>query len=515
MSSSGLFDVIVIGGGLSGLAAAQKILAEQPQTKVRVLEARDRVGGRTHTILSPELNIHIDVGGAYVGPTQDCILRVAKEVGVETYDVYTKGRVMYHDTDTGEIKAGSIDIPPFGAFALLEFNALLVKIESLVGTINAEQPSLSSHADLDALDKMSVQEWCQLNARSTEVRNMFPRIMDTLLCKDSKEVSMLYFLWYARSGDCLKRLVNVKNGAQEKKFAGGSEQISDRMAEKLGLGSVVLLDSPVSGIDQSKEEQVYVTCQDGREYTTKRIIVALAPPLYKKIQWTPELPAEKLAIANNFSMGHVIKIILVYESAWWRDLGLSGQIWDTNGPVLYSMDDCKPAKVQSESPAYPALMGFCLADDAKFWTSKTREERKDAVTQQYAKMFNCDKALDPIAYIEKDWNQEEFSGGCYVATPEIGMFLETSQSLRQPFDKVHFGGTELATSWAGYMDGAIQSGERAGREVLSEIYGQTFDKTLVAVEPRQIPVNSMLPSTLEKVLAWLFDTYIKYRGTTN
>jgi monoamine oxidase len=243
----------------------------------------------------------------------------------------------------------------------------------------------------------------------------------------------------------------------------------------------------------------------------QRVIVALAPPLYNLISWKPELPEDKLAVVNNFSMGHVIKTVVVYETAWWRDLGCSGQIWDTNGPVLYSMDDCKPAKWENGLPENPALMGFCEADDAKFWTLKTREERKQAIVQQYAKLLNCNKALCPVEYVEKDWNQEEFSGGCYVAAAEIGTFAVTSPSLRLPFDKVHLAGTELATSWVGYMDGAIQSGERAGREVLSQVYGQSFE-TLLAAEPRQIPAKLSHPGMLEKLLGQLFDVSIKFFG---
>jgi monoamine oxidase len=190
--------------------------------------------------------------------------------------------------------------------------------------------------------------------------------------------------------------MDITNGAQEKKFEGGCQQISTRLAEKLGLGTVVRLNSPVSEIDQSEQGRVFVKCRDGTKYMTQRVIVALVPPLYKHISWKPELSADKLAVVNNLSMGHVIKTVVVYETAWWRDLGCSGQIWDRNGPVLYSMDDCKPSKERNGLPENPALIRFCVAGDAKFWTQKTREERKQAIVEQYAKLFNCSKALKKI-----------------------------------------------------------------------------------------------------------------------
>ncbi|XP_071784699.1 amine oxidase [flavin-containing] B-like isoform X2 [Asterias amurensis] len=78
--SNGKRDVIVIGGGISGLSAA-KLLQEQGQN-VLVLEARDRVGGRTYTLRDPAFE-YLDVGGTYIGPTQNRIIRLAKEYGIQ------------------------------------------------------------------------------------------------------------------------------------------------------------------------------------------------------------------------------------------------------------------------------------------------------------------------------------------------------------------------------------------------------------------------------------------------
>ncbi|XP_005359010.1 amine oxidase [flavin-containing] B, partial [Microtus ochrogaster] len=86
-------DVIVVGGGISGMAAAK--LLHDSGLSVVVLEARDRVGGRTYTIRNKNVK-YVDLGGSYVGPTQNRILRLAKELGLETYKVNEVERLIHH-----------------------------------------------------------------------------------------------------------------------------------------------------------------------------------------------------------------------------------------------------------------------------------------------------------------------------------------------------------------------------------------------------------------------------------
>jgi len=492
-----VLDVIVIGGGLSGLACAQRLLSEQPDASVLVLEAAGRVGGRAQTVVTPKLSCRCDVGGAYVGPTQDRILRVARNLGVETYKVYTKGRVMFNSPEAGGVKAGTTDVPPVGVFGLLDFNALLVTLERMALEIDTSHPYL--HPNAAELDAVSVKEWVDTHSRSPAVRTMFARVLEPILCKSAEQVSMLYFLWYARSGDSLKRLMDVTNGAQERKLAGGSQQIAERMASAIGgVGGMVLLQSPVSAIHQrSNPDGVSVTCCDGRKHFAKRVVLAVPPNLYSNIKFTPELPASKLEIAQRFSMGRVVKTVLFYKRAWWRDLGLNGQIFDVAGPVLYSMDDCGPEDGMTAGLVQnPALMGFVTSDE---WIAKTAGERQEAIAQQYAKLLGSEEAMDVVEYAEKEW----LGSGC-TAIPEKGRFVTTAQNLRTPVGRVHFAGTELATHWSGYMDGAVQSGERAAQEVLAELCGSSLT-ALPAVEPQQLKTLPALPGALEKALATVFD----------
>ena len=171
---------------------------------------------------------------------------------------------------------------------------------------------------------------------------------------------------------------------------------------------------------------------------------------------------------------------------------------------MYCLDDCRPGC------DYGAIMGFILTDDAQKWTLKTKEERKQAVLEQYAKHFRTDAAFDVIDYVEQDWNQEsDYVRGGAVSIPEIGSFVRTFEDLRFPVKRVHFAGTELATEWAGYMDGAIQSGERAADEVLHALFR-------INAKPKQYPslieTRSANPGTLDLGLAYLYDVAMRWCG---
>ena len=75
------------------------------------------------------------------------------------------------------------------------------------------------------------------------------------------------------------------------------------------------------------------------------------------------------------------------------------------------------------------------------------------------------RAGNPVDYIEQDWSAEEWTRGCYGAHIAPGVLTQFGPALREPVGRIHWAGTETATGWAGYMDGALTSGERAARDV--------------------------------------------------
>ena len=287
--SEEIFDVVIIGGGLSGLAAGNYFFDHQ-QKNFLILEARDRVGGRTCTIDYKEHAV--DVGGAYVGPFQNRILRLAREFNMRTYRINNKGKnvLTFSNGNRTEYK-GTIPTS-IGVFGLLDLNYLLCRTQELCEHI----PNLTpwSNEDLSSkYDGITLEDWLQTLVETEESKEIYRAAARSILCVEPSEVSMFAWLSYVNNGLGIMRLCEVENGAQERKFFGESQQISNRLREKLGFQRV-LLNHPVKHIQwSSTSDLVQITCENNRIFSCRHAIIALAPSLYKTIQFDPPLPEKK------------------------------------------------------------------------------------------------------------------------------------------------------------------------------------------------------------------------------
>ena len=111
------------------------------------------------------------------------------------------------------------------------------------------------------------------------------------------------------------------------------------------------------------------------------------------------------------------------------------------------------------------LLAFVGGSTWKQYGLQTLAARRAAVLKGFAEMFG-DQALNPIEYVEHDWTKEQWTKGAPVAILAPGTLTTWGQEIRVPHGRIHWAGTETATFWTGYMDGAVRAGERASAEVL-------------------------------------------------
>ena len=161
-------------------------------------------------------------------------------------------------------------------------------------------------------------------------------------------------------------------------------------------------------------------------------------------------------------MGSIHKVQCVYDTPFWRTDGLSGQVASDTGPVRVTYDN------SPDDGSSGVLMGFIDANDSRVWGRKSIEERQIATIESFVRYFG-DKARNPREYVEQSWADEEYSRGCYVAYMPPGVWTAYGEALRTPIGNIHWAGTETATVWNGYMDGAVQSGERVAIEVIDAL----------------------------------------------
>jgi monoamine oxidase len=439
-------DVVVVGAGLAGLTAARELT--EAGLEVRVLEARDRVGGRT---LSQPVGEHpediVELGGQWVGPTQHEVLSLAQDFGIETYPTNASGKNLLED-GRGKLKRYSGTIPMLGPHVMVDYGQADLRLKRLIKTVDPEAPWEAENAE--RLDEQTFATWIRRTAKTATAREALATAVRAVFSVEPADVSLLHVLFYAAAADGWDDLLDTEGGAQQDRLAGGTQQLSIRMAEE--LGDRVLLSTPVRSIRIDGEEVVV------GDVSARRVIVAIPPTLAGRIEYEPKLPSSRDQLTQRMPMGSVIKCMAVYEEPFWRDDGLSGQAISLPGPAQVVFDNT-PAN------GSPGLIAFLEGNDARELAAAPEPERRDAVLRTLQRLFGR-RAAHPVQYVEKDWSAEPYSRGCYAGVLGPGAWTAYGRALREPIGRIHWAGTETATRWMGYLDGAIQSGRRAAVEVM-------------------------------------------------
>jgi monoamine oxidase len=439
-------DVAVVGGGLSGLTTARKLRARGHS--VVVLEARDRVGGRTWT--KRVRGAPVDVGGQWIGPQQKRIAALAKAVGVRTFPTYNTGLNVYERAGTLQTYTGAI--PPAEPAAIGDIAVALNRLNNMAEQVPLGAPWTAAMAR--EWDGQTLETWKLANMTTDEGRDLLDLGVEAVFAGEPRDVSLLHVLFYIHSAGSFDNLINTAGGAQESRFVGGSQLVSRRVAA--ALGRRVVLGSPVRRIVQKRRG---VLVESDRVEVTARYCVVTAPPaLAARIEYLPGLPARRDQLTQRMPMGSVLKCHAIYDKPFWRDDGRTGQATSDTGPVKVTYDNSPP----SGRPGI--LLGFIEGEEARTWGVRPKAARRAAVLAAFARYFGAE-ARSPRAYVEQNWMEETWSRGCYGAWAPPGVLLDYGKALRAPVGRIHWAGTETATEWSGYMDGAVQSGERVAAEV--------------------------------------------------
>ena len=448
-------DAVVVGAGLAGLTAARKL--EAAGASVTVIEAQNRVGGRTMS--GRVARTTLEMGGQWIGPNQHRIIALASELGVETFPTHLPGRTVFYEGERRSEYEEDDEIPFADPTSLGEVQGAFRALGELARGVPADAPWKAR--DAAELDGQTLETWKLGYLQSSGARFYFDLAVESLYACEPRDVSLLGVLSDIASSGSFGGLFEIEASAEEYRFFGGAEEVSVRLAR--GLEGRVVLDSPVRRIVGEKDSVLVES--DRASVRAGAVIVAVPPALRGRIEYVPALPPVHDGLSQRMPMGAVIKCHAVYDAPFWREAGLNGRAESDTGPCKVTCDNSSPG---SEAGV---LTGFILGADAREWGRRGAEERERAVLECFARYFG-EKALGPLAYVETDWGAEIHSRGGYAGVPVPGMILDHGPALAEPVGRIYWAGAETASEWNGYMDGAVESGERVAHEVLLDLAGE-------------------------------------------
>jgi monoamine oxidase len=443
-------EVCVVGAGFAGLTAARR-LAGEGHTVV-VLEARTRVGGRTWTEEASS-GVMIDRGGAWLSPRHVAALGLAQELGANIYKTYVNGAHLL--ISEGKALRYKGLIPRISPRAVIQIALTQRKANRMASVVPLEEPWQAARAA--EWDSQGLGSWLeQVRIRSTVGRDLFDMAVRGLFAApDMNDVSLLNFLYLVKAHEKLEDLFSIEGGAQENLVDGGLGGLTHLMAAE--LGDSVVLAAPVRSVAHIKDR--VVVAGDHVSVTAHYAIVATPPAMSAQISFEPPLDPDRRDLYTHAVAGMETKTLVVYERAFWREDGFSGQSAEPHSASEVTID-ASPSDGSSG-----VLASFTFGEVAQKVDTMPAAERHRAVIEALTSRFGP-QAASPVDFVETSWWQEEWSQGCSMAHYNPGVLTRFGHLLRKPAGRVHWAGTETATKSHGAVDGAIRSGERAADEVL-------------------------------------------------
>jgi monoamine oxidase len=445
-------DAVIVGAGLSGMIAARKLL-EAGLTPV-VLEADDRVGGRILTEVVD--GVPLELGAQWIGDTHQRMFGLAAELGVETFAQYDEGETSYELDGSGVLREH--DFHARYEPELAEVEGVLRRLDALAAEVPVDAPWLAARAA--EWDAITAGAWYDAQDLSVVGRTLLEICTVGILAVPTAEVSFLHLLFTIQTcGVTAELFAESEGGAQTTRFVGGTSEIPRRLAEL--ISNHIVLKSPVLLIEHSADS-VTVHCRGGLVARGRRAIVAISPTLAGRIMYDPPLSGVRDQLTQRLPNGSAMKAFFVYSEPFWRTAGFNGQLISDVGPARMSNDTCIPGDDRG------VILLFLEGDQARTVGRLPEADRRAAMTAELVRHFGS-QAAHPDFYVDGEWSDRQWTRGCYNANHGPPVWTKYGPALTVPVGAIHWASTDTATHWSAYMEGAVDAGERAAREVIASL----------------------------------------------
>jgi putrescine oxidase len=454
-------DVVVVGAGPSGLTAAREL--KKAGLTVAVLEARDRVGGRTWTDIVD--GAMLEIGGQWVSPDQSALLGLLEELGLTLYSRYRTGESIYVGADGKRHRYSGGSFPVSDGTAA-EMDKLISLLDGLAAEIGPKEPW--AHARARELDTISFHHWLRRQSADEEAcNNIGLFIAGGMLTKPAHAFSALQAVLMAASAGSFSHLTD-EDFILDKRVIGGMQQVC--LLQAAELGDDVVLNSPVRAInwEEDAEGAAFEGNSSGHRVTVhsegatvkaRFVIMAVPPNLYSRVSFNPPLPRRQHQMHQHQSLGLVIKVHAVYSTPFWRDEGLSGTCFSADSLVQEVYDNTNYGDTRG------TLVGFISDEKADAVFELGEADRRRAVLESIAG-FLGDRALEPEVYYESDWGSEEWTRGAYASSYDLGGLHRYGKDQHAPVGPIFWSSSDLAAEGYQHVDGAVRMGQWTAARII-------------------------------------------------
>ncbi|KAF7563566.1 hypothetical protein G7046_g587 [Stylonectria norvegica] len=458
-----IVDVIIVGAGLSGLQAAVDL--HEAGRSIMILEARDRVGGKTNSVQRPDgLGVQ-ELGAAWLNDTnQSNVWSYVERFGLTPVLQNTVGMVACEDLNGDCHMFPFGGVPKFGQAEEENMTAIRDMVEAAsLNPENFKQPKRGE------LDDITFDQWCRDAGAGTRALQTARLWCRGTLGQDPSEVSALSFLEISRGGLGIINLrYDGKHGAQHLRLQEGTNSISVGIAKLLPSNSI-RLSTPVKSITEDTKKLYSITTTNGQAFKARKVIVSIPGPAYKNITFNPPLSQQKGLYTSTVRYGFYLKFICLFKTPFWREKGSCGLAQSFKGPLNH----CRDTSVDNQGNY--ALTCFICAGPGRKWASLNEEDRRDAILKQLGSLFDVGYEAaksEFLGSITSEWMQDPWAGwGCPFATTPPGTNSSTvdGEVATLKCGGICFVGTELTNEWRGYMEGALRSGKRGAAQILEDL----------------------------------------------
>lgn len=440
-------DVLVVGAGASGICAANHLTTAGKD--VIVLEARERIGGRMSSVRTSK-GTYVELGAQWLGKKGHKRLEALTEHhGFKKIPNYGGGKCVVWGRDDGQKKLLDGENPAGKTSFATKADQMwiMARVMGLGLSAKFDHPLQGFGYDANA----TVEEFIDKVAWTKEGSECFKSVLLQGLNRDLSEVA-LYSL-----AEFVKTTTSSAN-ADEYYFDQGFTNLLQKYAEP--IAGKIHLNCRVSQVNTTTADSIVITTTTGESFRAKHVIFAVPPQLLNTVHFTPMLPgARNVRMAESMVTGQVIKLIAVFPTPWWRKHGFRGSIARPKGP-FYATSDL------SHSNGNGVLVGFMNGPVAAQHHDLPLEQLRQLFSAHLQESFGClDEPVEEIFY--HDWVGDDLTLGGYVASVGPGQWQHHPNGFAPSVGNIHFAGTETAREWRGYIEGALEAGERAAHAVLS------------------------------------------------